>query len=333
MHLVDRLRLPAGYRARPYVGEADLPEMLESLRRYREHTGDEEMPTLEQMRNSYAHLTESDPELDIALVSTEDGSPVGYCRASIDDVEGGVRDLVLFAPLHPDHLAAPLFDAIAAGMESHLVARASADLPRRFRGYGVHPGPGREPTGEAAWLEARGYVAGEWGATLRRPHLDDVPDLPLPEGVEVRPVRPEQVRHIWEVHHEAFRGEWDFHEPTAQDIDEMLEDPHQDVSLWQVAWAGDTVVGQVKPFVNHEENEARGYLRGYTEYISTHRDWRRRGIARALLARSLIALRERGMTEAVLGVDTNNPGGAFHVYTSLGFELLRYEAVYFRPVD
>ena len=27
------------------------------------------------------------------------------------------------------------------------------------------------------------------------------------------------------------------------------------------------------------------------------------------------------MTEAALGVDTNNPGGAFQLYTGLGFEL------------
>ena len=88
-----------------------------------------------------------------------------------------------------------------------------------------------------------------------------------------------------------------------------------------MSWLGDTVVRQVKPFINTEENAARGYQRGYSEYISTHRDWRTRGIAGALLAMSLRELRKRGMTEAALGVDTNNPGGAFHLYTSLGFEL------------
>ena len=96
---------------------------------------------------------------------------------------------------------------------------------------------------------------------------------------------------------------------------------------------GDTVVGQVKAFINTEENAARGYRRGYTENISTHRDWRNRGIAGALLAMSLRELRERGLTEAALGVDTNNPGGAFELYTSLGFELRSYEAVYTRSLD
>lgn len=63
-----------------------------------------------------------------------------------------------------------------------------------------------------------------------------------------------------------------------------------------------------------------------------HADWRNRGIAGALLAMSLSELDARGMTEAALGVDTDNPGGALHLYTSLGFELQTYEAVYDKPV-
>ena len=31
-------------------------------------------------------------------------------------------------------------------------------------------------------------------------------------------------------------------------------------------------------------------------------------------------------------IDTNNPGGAFQLYTSLGFELRSYEVVYTKPV-
>jgi ribosomal protein S18 acetylase RimI-like enzyme len=166
-----------------------------------------------------------------------------------------------------------------------------------------------------------------------RPHLDDIAEKRLPAGVEVRPVTPELVRPVLEAHFEAFRGEWDFREPTEADYAEFEHDPYLDLSLWRVAWAGDTVVGQVKSYINTDENTERGYLRGYTENISTHHDWRNRGIAGALLAMSLHALRDRGMTEAALGVDTNNPGGAFQLYTGLGFELQSYEAIYTRPID
>ena len=42
--------------------------------------------------------------------------------------------------------------------------------------------------------------------------------------------------------------------------------------MWKIAWAGDMVVGEVKSFINPEENKEMGYLRGYTEFISTHAD-------------------------------------------------------------
>ena len=209
---------------------------------------------------------------------------------------------------------------------------AAAQPPARWRGFAVHPGPGQPATAEAAWFEEHGYAPTEWGASLVRPHLDDIPERPLPDGVEVRPATPDQLRTILAADFEAFRGEWDFHEPTEEDYADILESPHLDESLWKVAWAGDVVVGQVKTYINPDENAARGYRRGYTEYIATHRDWRNRGIAGALLAMSLRELRDRGMTEAALGVDTNNPGGAFQLYTSLGFELRSYEAVYTKPV-
>lgn len=332
MHLADRMQLPEPYTARAYRGREDHPAMAEILGAYRELLGDPELPTAEQLDASYAHLRDCDPDNDIAIVQ-HGGQPVGYCRVSWEDLTAGTRDCVVFAPTLPDHLGEPLFKAIVDAQEAHMLPWAKAvDGDARWRAYAGHPGPGRPPEGEAAWLEDLGYTATEWGASLVRPHLDDIPERALPDGVEVRPVTEDQVRPVLEAHHEAFRGEWDFHEPTEEDYAEMFDDPDRDISLWQVAWAGDTVVGQVKPFINRAENEARGYLRGYTEYISTHHDWRNRGIAGALLARSLHVLRERGMTEAALGVDTNSPGGAFHLYTALGFELRNFEAVYTKPI-
>lgn len=304
--------------------------MVRVLRAHREHEGQEEFPTVEQFTRTYAHLDDCDPDRDIAIIEL-DGDVVAYTRASFEDVEGGLRDLVVFTPTSPEHLAEPLVGALIDGNEAHMLEWASG--PTRYRAYAAREAPDQPATAVAAWLESRGYTATEWSAHLVRPTLDDIPTRALPDPVEVRPVTPEAVRPILEAHFEAFRGEWDFREPTENDFAEFIDDPDLDTSLWKVAWAGDTVVGQVKSYVNADENRQRGYLRGYTEDISTHADWRNRGIAGALLASSLEALRSRGMTEAALGVDTNNPGGAFHLYTSLGFELRSYEAVYTKPVE
>ena len=331
MHLADRLQLPVPYVARPYRGAVDHPAIVDVLAAHRAANGDTELPTVAQLDVTYANLRDCDPDRDIALIEAG-GVVVAYSRASFEDLGSGTRDCVVFAPTLPDHVNRELWTAIVDGNEAHMAAWANDVERAQYRSYAAHPGPDLPAVGEAAWLEARGYTATEWGAVLVQPHLDAIPERTLPDGVELREVRPEDLRSIFDAHWEAFRDEWDFREQADSDWVEFIEHPYRDTSLWKVAWAGDEVVGQVKTYINDDENEARGVRRGYTEYISTHRDWRNRGIAGTLLAWSLRELRDRGCTEAALGVDTNNPGGAFHLYTSLGFELTAYEAVYTKPV-
>jgi len=68
------------------------------------------------------------------------------------------------------------------------------------------------------------------------------------------------------------------------------------------------------------------------EDISVRRPWRRRGLARALIAASIAVLREQGMTEGALGVDTENPSGALRLYESCGFLAVKREAAYRKPL-
>ena len=331
MHIVERFLLPDGYVARPYRGRDDHPAMAAILTAYHQHHGNPEMATAAQFDSNYQHLENCDPTLDVFLIETDDGTAIAYGRKMIDDVTDG-RDGYVFAPTLPEHIGPDLFHAVVDAEEAHLFPHLDGVPNARFRADPAPPGRGDQPPGEAAWLETRGYDARQWGATLVRPHLDDIPERSLRDGVELRPVAEDQLRTIVAAHHECFRGEWDFSEITEGDYAWIIDDPYRDHTLWKVAWAGDQVVGQVKPFINHDENAERGYLRGYTEYISTHRDWRNRGIAGTLLAWALEELKDRGMTEAALGVDTNNPGGAFQLFQSLGFELSSTNAVYFRDV-
>jgi ribosomal protein S18 acetylase RimI-like enzyme len=63
------------------------------------------------------------------------------------------------------------------------------------------------------------------------------------------------------------------------------------------------------------------------------RPWRKQGLARALIARSMRLLQEQGMTEAGLGVDAQNPNGALRLYEGLGFRVIRRFATFEKLLD
>jgi mycothiol synthase len=313
------------YTTRTYRGSIDLPAMVELRNARMEAEGHEDFTTVEGIAQQYEHLQRCDPERDILLV--EDGDRlVGYARTTWDEVADGYRGYYLVAVSDPDHpeLEQALYDWVEARAEIIAAGHPSGD--KRLLAWTD------EETSTASLLQSRGYVAQSYGAIMVRSHLDDIPSRQLPEGVEIRPVHETHLRAIWEADVEAFRDHRGFIEPTETDWEAWLDAPHWDPSLWQVAWSGDQVVGQVLTFIDRKENDRWERKRGWTEYISTAREWRRKGIAAALICASLIQLRERGMTEAALGVDVENLSGALRLYESLGYVRTRLEAEYARPV-
>ena len=63
------------------------------------------------------------------------------------------------------------------------------------------------------------------------------------------------------------------------------------------------------------------------------RPWRKRGVAKALIIQSLKVLRERGMAEAALGVDAENPTGALRLYENCGFRCVKRWGCFRKPLD
>lgn len=321
--------VPPGYTLRPYAGAADHAAMAAALTATHLASSDGELVTTEEIATTYAHLPADELARTVIIVEHERDGVVGYGRAGVDDTPEG-RTQFWVAAFQTAHFQRPLFMTVVEWLEARGRDRAAGDppMPQVHRCWMGHPGPDM-PLGDTpvAWLTAAGYRAVRFGANMVRPHLDEVPLLALPAGVEIRPVEPEQLRAVWDADVAAFAGGFGAQEATEAAWLTFRDDPIADTSMWKVAWHGDRIVGQVRSFVNHEENESMGRLRGYTEHISTHADWRGRGVASALLAASLIELRDRGMREAALGVDTDNPANALAIYQRLGFEVRSYEAV------
>ena len=186
--------------------------------------------------------------------------------------------------------------------------------------------------GHLALLEGAGFTPARWFFLMHRPNLENIPDVPLPEGLELRRVQPEHHRAIFEAEYEAFLDHWEPHDKSEADFITLFRRSELDTDLWVVAWEGDEIAGVVQNWIWREENATLSVDRGWLEHISVRRPWRRRGLGRAITAESLRRLRAAGMSDAMLGVDADNPTGALALYEGLGFEVDRRSIAYRGPV-
>jgi GNAT superfamily N-acetyltransferase len=304
---------------RPFDSQHDFPALVDLLNACNEADHADEVITLEVVQNFYAHAINFNPATDLLLAQVDD-SLVGCGRVNwwVNDV--GERLYSLNGCIHPAWRGKGIGRALLSWQEARAREIASAHPttePRYFQSFVMDVAPAT-----LRLFERAGYTPIRYGFMMVRPNLDDIPDLPLPEGLEVRPVRGEDMRAIWEANDEAFRDHWGHRPGTEEDFQRVLNDPDLQPHLWQVAWDTRTneVAGMVLNSIFEKENEQFHFKRGWTDPICVRRPWRRRGLARALIMRSLKVLREQGMTEAALGVDAENPNKALHLYESCGYK-------------
>ena len=324
--LADEVEVPQrpavpGLRFRGFRGAADFPGMAEANQAHRDAADQEEAITAEALAIYYAHLTNCDLERDM-LVVERDGATIGYARVEWRDLVNGTRAFVSICVLRPSERRQGIGRAMLAWCEERLAAKAAA-LPDR----GAVPGAMQafaygSDTGAIALLEGTGWSRSGHGYEMVRPTMDDIPDVPMPDGLVVRPIGADEAprRAVWDAAVDAFRDHRAEQEATEGDWLQFRDDPYQDLSLWVVAFDGDEIAGAVLGKINPDENAHHGRARGIVNEVFTRRAWRRRGLARALVARTLVRLRDNGMTSAYLGVDGLNPNQAMTLYSSLGFE-------------
>ncbi len=307
-----------GLRFRTFAGYKDLPAMLEVLIPSKLADGLEEGDSLEQITNSYVHMEHSNPYEDMIMAEV-DGRMIGYSRVTYY-VEDNTGDAIygLFGFIHPNWRRRGIGQAMMRYNEQHLRQIAASQTCKGKRYFETFLQTTQR--GAVALAELEGYQPARYAYIMVRPDLDNLPDAPVPAGLEVRPVLHEHVRQIWDASQEAFQDHWGYVREGEEDYQSWLNWPYFKPELWQVAWDGDQVAGMVLNFINIAENEQFKRKRGWTENIAVRRPWRKRGLARALIVRSLAMLKEQGMTEAALGVDTQNTSGALRVYESCGFK-------------
>jgi len=286
-------------------------------------------PTAHNLQIEMDAADGADPVDDVVLVEV-DGRVV-----AASGVERKVRDDVptyeVWGSVDPGFRRRGLGTWLIGWSLRHVRVRASREDP--LTPVDLESFSEDNEAGHRALLAAAGFEPVRHFFLMRRTGLEDIPAAPLPEGLEVRPVVDDHWRAILAAENEAFRDHWGHREMTESTYRATFDRAELDTDLWVVAWDGDEIAGVVQNWIWPEENERLGVNRGWLEHISVRRPWRRRGLARALTAASLVKFRERGLDEGMLGVDSENLNGALGLYTGLGFEVYSRAAAYRRPLE
>jgi mycothiol synthase len=308
-----------GLRLRPYAGEADLPGLVRVFNAESEADGLHHRTSLEDLAAELGHPSASfDPARDVTVAEI-DGRIVGSSHREAIDTTDGLREYRLNGEVDPAYRRRGIGRALLEEGKRQLRELASTDgstLPRIFGSWSFE-----KQLGAAALLESDGFTKARYFFDMVRPNLADVPDVPLPEGLEVRPIDRSMAKQVWDADVEAFADHWGGFDGSDAHLQRWLENPATDLSMWVVAFDGDEVAGGIINSIDKTQNEALGVQRGWLNSVFTRRAWRRRGLATALIAESLRVHRDRGMTSAALGVDADNPSGALGLYEGLGFEV------------
>ena len=246
------------------------------------------------------------------------------------DTTDGQREYRIGCTVHPELRRRGIGRWLQRLGEEAAAARHRADPTERPVLFGAWAS--ERSAGKTALLEEEGYRPARFFFDMARPDLEGIVLPPMPEGLEVRAVGDDQFRQLWDADIEAFLDHWGGFDASGGRFDAWRNDPTFDPSLFVVAWDGDEIAGGVLSMINEAENAALGRRQGWLASVFVRRPWRRRGLARALVMRSLALLRDRGLTSAGLGVDADNANEALRLYAECGFEVEMRSTAYRKPM-
>jgi len=329
--LRDTIPRIAGLSVRGFRGESDFPIMADVMQKSRDSDLFDVVENVDDVAGEFEHLQNCDPHEDLMFIDA-DGQTIGFCRCEWHDGYGHVRKYNHWAHLVPEWRKEGLREAMLIANETRLVEISSGHDTDRRRFLETRAVS--KPNDWMRLLETHGYRPHNHTFLMTRPLAEGPPDLPLADGYIVRDVEKEHLWPIWKAAEEAFRDEPSFIEEIwgKEGFEWLCGLRVFRPALWQIAWKGDEIAGGVLNFIDQEENEKYGRNWGYTQAIFVRKTHRHKGLASALIARSLDVLKAEGVSHAALTVDTDNPSGALKLYEKMGFRTDTQYTCYRRPL-
>ncbi len=294
---------------------SDIPAIHELVRRSEVHDAIPFITTIDEIQQLF-EASSLNAELDTRVV--EDGGRI-VAFGHIWHQPSGVRQerAYLDGMVDPEYRRRGLGTRLIGWQLDRartLLEAYDHDLPRYIRVEALE------------WLdnhhlyEAVGFEPVRWNQDMVRPLTDIPPAAEIP-GIVIVPWSDEHREAARQVNNAAFADHWGSTPKSVEAWNERILDFGTRLDLSFLALAGDEPVGLVINGHFAGDQAVTGRLDGWIETLAVLAGWRKRGVATALIQRSLEAFQAEGFSHAMIGVDSDNPTGASRLYQNLGFEV------------
>ena len=295
---------------------ADVDVILDAMRAVDAVDHPHFVTTREEVEDDLGH-SYVDLEQDSLLAVDRVGRVIAYGLVVLSPGQETLVRSIFLGGVRPSHRG--------QGIGRQLLAWQEARALQQFAGS-EKPLPGwmivwtderAKPTVRLA--ERSGFRIVRYFLELRRDLSVPVAARPL-AGSDIVPFTADRSEAVRLARNDAFRDHWGSQPTTQEDWQESVsrEVFRPDLSYLAIAPGGE-VAGFVLSEVNEEDFEPQGFTSAYIDLVGVPRAFRGRGVAPALLTRTLEAVAAAGLEQAVLDVDAENPTGALGLYTDVGF--------------
>ena len=181
-------------------------------------------------------------------------------------------------------------------------------------------------TSSIEYVTSRGGIYSESVFRMMCDLTQELPAVPSPEQIEVRPWRMEsekEQRAYVQARNEVFSDA----PVTLADWQAFLHLPSWETGTTFTAFDQQEIVGSVTVYWDESISQQVGRKIGFTEYIFVRKNWRKRGIAPFMIYQGLIYLKQHGREAALLEVKATNQR-ALDLYYGLGYQLVDESRLY-----
>jgi mycothiol synthase len=300
---------------------SDIPAIQKMLAANQEIDRTETVSSEERLRSIFGMLGEQ-LEQNTLITVTEDGTIAAVAMLVFPPGEGD--QLALFdGNVHVNYRGRGVGSFLLKWLEAHArqeFSTATSGAPQLMRTSCTEGQADR-----IALFEQNGFQAMRYSYQMRCSLAEPIPDASLPDGLQWAQWAPELDLPLMHAFNAAFSEHWGLQTMNEATWKEFFTGvPQFRGDLTYLAMEADRIAGFCVNWVEGGENAQEGWI----EAIGVVPVWRGRGIASALMVKSLQLFQAEGLPRAALDVDAENPTGALRLYEKHGFKVAK-ESIHF----